>query len=121
VIADLEAGIGTLTRLAVGEVDKVIVVSEPSVKSLQAASRAVEQADRVGAHVVLVANRVTGDDDRRLIADAFASRHIVVVPDDERIADADRVGVAPIDHAPDSKGVRAIGMIAEAIARKEDR
>lgn len=113
VIADLEAGIGSLTRMAQPHVDQVIVVCEPTVKSIQAASRAVEQAERLGVPVVIAANRVTTHADEVLIADAFPGLALVAIPDDERIVDSDRLGVAPIDHAPNCPAVRAIyGMVA---------
>lgn len=121
VIADLEAGIGTLTRLQEGQIDRVIVVSEPSVKSVQAASRAIDQADRVGAHVLIVANRIKSEDDRKYLEDAFPQRHMVVVPDDETIMDADRLGRAPVDHSPEGLGVQAIGVVATALVGEESK
>lgn len=121
VIADLEAGIGTLTRLQEGQVDRVIVACEPSVKSVQAANRAIEQADRVRAHVLVVANRVTSEDDRKYIEDSFPSRHMVVVPDDVTISNADRLGRAPVDHSPDGIGVQAMRDVTAAVVREEPR
>lgn len=108
VIADLEAGIGSLTRMAERHIDRVVVACEPTVKSIQAATRAVEQADRLGVPVVIAANRVRSPNDEAFIAEAFSNREIVTIPDDAAVTDSDRLGLAPIDHAPDCPAVGAI-------------
>ena len=108
VIADLEAGIGSLTRMAERHIDRVVVVCEPTVKSAQAATRAVEQADRLGVPVVIAANRVTSADDEAFVRGQFDGRDVVVIPDDALVTDSDRLGLAPIDHAPDCPAVGAI-------------
>ena len=64
VVADLEAGIGTLTRLADASVDVVVVVVEPTPRSIDVAQRAVELArERKQGRVVLVANQITGPEE----------------------------------------------------------
>jgi CO dehydrogenase maturation factor len=108
VIADLEAGIGSLTRMAERHIDKVVVACEPTVKSVQAATRALEQADRLGIPAVIAANRVASDDDEAFIRGEFKGRDVVVIPDDAFVTDSDRLGLAPIDHAPDCPAVGAI-------------
>ena len=45
VVADLEAGIGTLTRLADSSVDATVVVVEPTLRSIDVARRAVTVAE----------------------------------------------------------------------------
>ena len=51
IIGDLEAGIGTVMRLQEGHADVVLVVAQPTAKSLNIARRAVELTDdRGGAH-----------------------------------------------------------------------
>jgi hypothetical protein len=39
-----------------------------------------------------------------------------VIPHDDEVEEADRRGVAPIDHAPKSPGVAAIRLLASTIA-----
>ncbi len=41
VVADFEAGVGTLTRLSEQRVDTVVVVVEPTPKSVEVGQRAV--------------------------------------------------------------------------------
>jgi CO dehydrogenase maturation factor len=116
VVADFEAGIGTLTRMGEGHVDSVLVLVEPNPKSIEVGVRAAAlAAERGVGDVLIVANRVHDDADRERIRDAFPGARIVEVPDDPAIVAADREGVAPLDHDPDSGGVRALGELADRI------
>ena len=113
VVADLEAGIGTLTRLADAAVDVVVVVVEPTPRSIDVAQRAVELArERQQGRVVLVANRITGPEDLERITSSIPDCEVVSVPHDPAIMDADRRGVSPLDSAPDSPGVLALTQLA---------
>ncbi|MYG97977.1 MAG: hypothetical protein F4144_00755 [Acidimicrobiaceae bacterium] len=116
VVADLEAGIGTLTRLASASVDATVVVVEPTLRSIDVARRAVAVADeqRQGL-VVVVANKVGDDEDRARIDEAFAGRTLVVVPDDPAVDTADRLGVSPVDHEPGAPAVAALESLVEAL------
>ena len=116
VVADLEAGIGTLTRLASASVDATVVVVEPTLRSIDVARRAVAVADeqRQG-RVVVVANKVTDDGDRARIEEAFAGRTLVVVPDDPAVDTADRLGVSPVDHEPGAPAVAALEGLVDTL------
>ena len=116
VVADLEAGIGTLTRLASASVDATVVVVEPTLRSMDVAHRALAVADeqRQG-RVVVVANKVAGDDDRARIDEAFGDRVVVVVPEDPAIDTADRLGVSPVDHEPHAPAVAALEGLVDAL------
>lgn len=115
-VADLEAGIGTLTRLGEAAVDAVLVVVEPTPKSIEVGMRAAALARERG-RVVVVANRVRDGDGERLRI-AFPDDEIIAVPDDPAIARAEREGVAPLDVAPDAPAVRALVALAERLASR---
>lgn len=119
VIADFEAGVGTLTRLEEQKVDTVVVVVEATPKSIEVGLRAAELArEKLLQRVVIVANRVRGEADIATIRAAFPDLEVVAVPDDPKIREADRHGVAPIDHAPDAPAVLALVGLAEQLAPK---
>lgn len=116
VICDLEAGIGTLTRMAPGNADVIVVVANPTAKALEVARRAAEIADDL-AEVVVLANRVRHDEDLRAITDVLGEeRELIVIPEDSVIAAADRDGTAPIDLDPESPGVAAMIRLADRLA-----
>ncbi len=117
VIGDLEAGVGTVLRLQDGQADVVVVVAQPTAKSIEVARRAIQVATRRDHRVVVVANRVRDDADldeiRAVVGD---EQELVVVPDDPAIAEADRDGRAPIDVDSTAPGVRALVALADRLA-----
>lgn len=115
VICDLEAGLGTLSRLQPGNADVVLVVANPSAKALEVARRAVEiAADKT--ELIVLANRVRDDRDLETIREVIPDRELIVIPEDPSIAMADRDGLAPIDLDPDSPGVLALAALVDRIA-----
>jgi CO dehydrogenase maturation factor len=117
IIGDLEAGIGTVLRLQEGQADVVVIVAQPTAKSLNVARRAVEMAADKSALTIVVANRVRDESDLAVIREAVGDDcEMVIVPDDAAIARADREGRAAIDVDPDSPGVRAIVGLADRLA-----
>lgn len=114
VICDLEAGVGTLLRLQEGQADLVVVVVNPSQKSIDVARRALQIAV-TRAPVLLVANRVGSPEELDTIREALDREPDIVVPEDPVIAGADRDGEAPIDADADAPGVLAIQELAERL------
>ncbi len=108
IVADLEAGIGTLTRLSDG-LDTIVVVVEPTSKSIEVARRAADLVrEKSLGRLVVVANRLTGDEDFERMRAAFSGHHVVPIPDDPAVAEADRQGAAPLDRTPDAPAMRAL-------------
>ncbi len=115
-IADLEAGIGTLTRLGEQRVDAVLVVVEPTPKSIEVGQRAAALAqEKQLGRIVVVASRVRGDADLATLNEKFAGFEVVAIPDDPAIVEADRKGVAPLDLAPESPAVQALCDLARSL------
>ncbi|HEX2700835.1 MAG TPA: hypothetical protein VHM89_11605 [Acidimicrobiales bacterium] len=115
-IADMEAGIGTLTRLGDERVDAVLVVVEPTPKSIEVGQRAAELArDKQLGRLVIVASRVRNAADLATITQAFPDQEVVPIPDDPAIVEADRKGVAALDLAPDSPAVQALCNLARSL------
>lgn len=112
----MEAGAGTLTRMAEGSLDLAILVVESSAKSIEVARRAAEIVrERKIGPLLVVANKVRDADDVRLVAEALGAVEVLEVPEDEAVISADRDGVSPIDASPDSPAVRAIGALASRV------
>ncbi len=116
VVADFEAGLGTVIRMGDRPVDVVVLVTEPTIKSLEVASRA---ADLVRNHklgrLVVTANRVRDEADVARVQAAFPDVDVVMVPDEPAIVAAERRGQAPLDAARDSPGVRALVALADSL------
>ncbi|CAN5827832.1 hypothetical protein BH24ACT2_BH24ACT2_15510 [soil metagenome] len=117
VVADLEAGVGTLTRLGDAGVDVVLIVVEPTPKSVEVGCRAAALVvDKELGRALVVASRVRNDDDLAMITKAFPDHRVVAIPDDPAIVAADRHGTAPLDSAPDAPAVLALmGLVDEIL------
>jgi len=114
VVCDMEAGVGAIVRT--GKADVVLIVVEPSVKSIDVGARVAAAASAAEAEVIVVANRVRGRDDLEAIRAEFGDREIAVVPEDPVIARADVEGCAPMDLDPDAPGVSALSSLAKRLA-----
>jgi CO dehydrogenase maturation factor len=120
VIADLEAGIETLTRVGEGAVDVAVLVVEASMKSLDVGERALDLARERGVErIVVVANRIQHDDDLTTIAARFPDLEVVAVPEDPVVVRADRDGLAPIDVEGTAPAVRAIATLADRLGERQ--
>lgn len=115
VVGDLEAGNGVLARMETGSLDVVLVVANPTPKSIEVARRAVETAASRDIPVLVVANRVASDEDLEAIRDVLGEHDMAIVPEDPVIAHADAEGLAPIDLDDSCPGVRAIVAISERL------
>jgi len=114
VVCDMEAGVGAIVRA--GKADMVLVVVEPSVKSIDVGVRVVASAIAAEAEVIVVANRVRGEADLEAIRAGLGDDcEITVVPEDPTIAQADVEGRAPIDIDPGAPGVHALSSLAERL------
>ena len=105
---------GTLLRVQPGQLDLVLVVTEPSAKAIDVAGRALRIN---GEHTpsLVVANRVRDQADLDAIVTGIGDHPYFVVPEEPAIAQADREGLAPIDVAPDAPGVRELVALAGRI------
>ena len=118
VVADFEAGLGTLARMEAGNVDILLVVVEPTQKSIQVGRRAMAIiTERNLGRAILIANRIASPEDRELVASAFPDQSPVVVPEDPGLRAADVDGRAPFDTVPESPAVTAIQELAASLVR----
>jgi CO dehydrogenase maturation factor len=117
VVADMEAGLGNLTRMQAESVDLVLLVTEPTPRSIEVSRRAVEIiSERKIGPLRVVANKVRGADDAARIGAALGVPQVVAVPDDPAVLRADRQAVAVIDLAPDSPAVESVARLARDLS-----
>lgn len=119
-VLDLEDGLDHLERPSgtLAHVDHLLVVAEPSRKSLLAAERMIGQARAAGVQPVsMVGNKAhLGEGEAEVLAEAAASCGVAlagVVPDTAEIFDADRAGLG-LTLSPVLQ--EAVGAVLDAIA-----
>jgi CO dehydrogenase maturation factor len=99
----------------------VLVVAEPTAKSLLSARRLARLglAANGPEQVLAVANKVRDATDADLVRRRTGLEVIAAVPWDEALGEAERLGRAPLDHAPGSPAVRVLESMADRF--EEDR
>lgn len=115
-VVDMEAGLEHLSRGTVRHVDTLLTVVEPYFKSMETAARMAELGHELGVpRVHAVANKVRSGEDEDALREFCERRDlnlVAYVPEDEAIKQAERLGIAPLDHDPSSVAVKAIDGLA---------
>ena len=116
-ILDTEASPEHLARGTARYADAMLAVVEPYYKSLETGRRMAVLAKDLGLErVALVANKIRDDRDLAAVEEFARANDLEiagVIPFDEEMPSAERAGVAPLDHAPDTAAVAAIGELAQ--------
>jgi len=116
-LLDTEASSEQFSRGVASFAELMLAVVEPYFKSMESARRMAALAADLGIpRFAVVANKLRYDQDLETVR-AFCSEHGLevagAVPFDPAFATAERLGVAPVDHAPDAPAIAAIGELAE--------
>ena len=120
-ILDTEASPEHLSRGTARYADAMLAVVEPYYKSLETGRRMAVLARDLGLdRVALVANKIRDERDLEAVRE-FAAAHELdiagVIPFDDQMSAAERAGIAPLDYAPDTRAIAAIGKLAEQVGR----
>jgi CO dehydrogenase nickel-insertion accessory protein CooC1 len=115
VIADLEAGVGNLNRMAANSVDALFIIVEATPKSIEVAQRAVAiAAERRVGPVRVIANKTRTLADTQMIRAALGVE-VTEVPEDPSVLAADRDGESVFDTTPGGPAVMALSSVAAAL------
>ena len=118
-ILDTEASPEHLARGTARYADTMLTVVEPYYKSLETGRRMAVLAKDLGIErVALVANKIRDERDLAAVqefAQANGLEIAGVIPFDEEMPEAERAGIAPLDHAPKAAAVTAIGELAHRV------
>jgi len=99
VIMDMEAGVEHLGRATSASVDALIIVVNPGARSRVAASQIRQLGEDLKIkRILVIGNRVKGEEDEALIRESFKEMEILgFIPEMSEISEADRRGVRPFD------------------------
>ncbi|MCJ7722114.1 cobyrinic acid a,c-diamide synthase, partial [Candidatus Bathyarchaeota archaeon] len=119
VVVDMEAGVEHMGRGTASQVDIMLIVVDSSRKSLEIAKKLSGFAHEAGIkNVLIVGNRVRDPEEKELIID-FTTKNglqlLALIPYDDTVVKADRVGEAPLKYGETSEGVKAIQSIGEQL------
>ncbi len=118
-VTDMEAGLEHLSRGTTEHADGMLVVLEPYFRSLDTGARAADLAKQLGIpNVWFIGNKIRTDLDRRAVAELAERKGfelLALIPYDEKLPEADQVGMSPLDMAPGSPAVQEIRKLAETL------
>ena len=120
IVVDLVAGIEHLGRGTAAHVDKMLIVSEPSLKSLETARRVFTLSKEAGIEDIwALGNKIIEDVNGVRVRQFFARYKIPLlglIPYDEAIRQADAIGYIAMDRGENySVGVQCIREMGDAL------
>ncbi len=122
IIIDTEAGLEHFGRATVRGVDLLLVVMEPTYKSLEQAKRSYEYARRLGIRKVwAVLNKVISGEEAAefsTMARRMGVEVRAVIPFDSDVARAERLGVSILDYNSSSLFVKSVERLCDAIVEE---
>ena len=112
IIVDFEAGLEHLGRGTAKGIDVMLVVTEPSQKSLDLCKKIIDLSKKLGViNIFLIANKITDETQKEIINKRIKDWEVPLyhtLPFDLEIGKADLNGESPIDSDPDSQAIQAI-------------
>ena len=123
VIVDMEAGVEHMGRGTASHVDIMLIVADSSRKSLEIAKKLTGFAHQAGIeNVLIIGNRVRDAEEKELITD-FTQKNglelLALIPYDDIVVKADRVGEPPLKYAETSESVKAIEAIGNKLLQNQ--
>jgi CO dehydrogenase maturation factor len=116
-ILDMEAGIEHLSRGTVEDVDRLLIVVEPSRSSIETALRINKLAQELGLHhISVIGNRIKSDGEKDFLREALSEIEFAgFVPFDEKLQQAELAGrpAAGASQAVDDVIARIVRRIEE--------
>ena len=119
------AGVEHLGRATVDFVDAMIIVAEPTRRSLGTASQIKKLAHDIGLErLYLVGNKVRNEEEQAFLeAESPGLPPLGFLPADLKVQEADRLGIPVYDHVPklkESAQVMAEKLVVFAEEKKEE-
>jgi CO dehydrogenase maturation factor len=113
-LLDMYAGVEHLGRATVDFVDAMLVVVEPTRRSLGTAKQIKKLANDIGLQrLYLVGNKVRNDDEAKFLENETPDMPLIgILPADMKVQEADRLGIPVYDH------VESLKLAAERINKK---
>ena len=118
VIMDLEAGVEHLGRGTAENVDVMIVVIEPGMRSIETAIQIKSMAQDIGVKKIKAVLNKSRGDDVNIISDVLNKNGLElagVLPFSTEFMEADLKGVSPLDYSPESEIIENVKKIMRNI------
>lgn len=124
IIVDFEAGLEHLGRGTAKGIDVMLVITEPSQKSLDLCSKIISLSKKLGViNIYLIANKVMDDTQINTIRKIINNWEIPlyhIVPFDSEVGKADLNGISPLDFNSNSEAVNSITILYRKLKKLKE-
>jgi CO dehydrogenase maturation factor len=121
-VMDMVAGLEHLGRGTARRMDIMLVIVEPRMKSVDTMKRILKlAADIEVREVMAVGNKIRSEREERFVEEKMGELGVPIVaniPYDEAVAEADMLGVAPVDHDPSSAALNAVAGLKDYLKQR---
>jgi len=121
VVMDMEAGVEHMGRGTAKHVDVMLIVVDPSMKSMEIAKQIHDLALGAGIKkIFIIGNKIASLNERRSVEEYVAKNRfslLEVVPNDKKILQAEIDGNTPLKHAGNSRGLASIQEAGEKLIK----
>ncbi|MDH7508424.1 MAG: AAA family ATPase [Methanomassiliicoccales archaeon] len=121
-IMDMEAGLEHLGRASSRNMDVMLVVVEPGMRSLETAAKIKELANQIGIkRVVAVLNKASSQNDKKVVEETLNKSGLplaTTIPFNRMLIEADLKGVSPLDVEGTEDVVLAIRKLKEELEKE---
>jgi len=119
VVMDMEAGVEHMGRGTAKHVDTMLIITDPSLKSMETAKKIYGLATEAGIkNAFIIGNKIRNSSESELVQRFVAGNKIPLldlIPYDEQILKADMQGETPLKYAGGSEGMEIIQKIGEKL------
>ncbi|KPV62665.1 MAG: CobQ/CobB/MinD/ParA nucleotide binding domain protein [Candidatus Bathyarchaeota archaeon BA1] len=119
IIMDMEAGLEHFGRATARDVDLMLLVTETSERSIETLARMMRHARDLGINRLWgVVNKATSMNEGIEASKKIEERGVLVkaiIPFDQKVLEADRLGFSLIDRFPSSEVIKAIKLLKDEI------
>lgn len=123
VVMDMEAGIEHMGRGTAKHMDTMLIVADPSLRSMETAKKIYGLAMDTGIKKAFMVGNKIADTTQGELIKQFATRNNIplleLIPYDEKILKADIQGETPLKLTKHSKGIETIQKIGENLLEQE--
>ncbi|TFG29227.1 MAG: hypothetical protein EU532_03505 [Promethearchaeota archaeon] len=124
IIVDFEAGLEHLGRGTAKGIDVMLVITEPSQKSLDLCSKIIKLSKRLGViNIYLIANKVYDDSQMDVIYKTIENWEVPLyhtIHYDPEIINADLKGISPIDYNSSSTALEEIKRLYQKLKKLKE-
>ncbi|MBI5198458.1 MAG: AAA family ATPase [Nitrospirae bacterium] len=120
VVMDNEAGLEHLSRRTTHDVDRLIIVSDPTVRGIITAKRIIELVKELSLKVkssALIINRIgnESEEDLKKVASDQGLNITGFIPSDEKVFEYDIAGIPLINLPPEARSLKALYSILDSL------